>query len=43
LYTVLSWSKNTKVELPRFLQAYLERVAARPAVQLAMKSEGLIK
>lgn len=43
LFTVLSWSGYAKVELPKFLSDYTARVAARPAVQAAMKSEGLTK
>lgn len=43
LFTVLGWSGHVKVELPKHLQDYLARVSARPAVQAAMKAEGLIK
>lgn len=43
LFTVLSWSKFTQVELPLFLTEYLAKVASRPAVQAALKDEGLIK
>lgn len=43
LFTVLSWSKFSQVELPAFLTEYLARVASRPAVQAALKDEGLIK
>jgi glutathione S-transferase len=43
LFTVLSWSAHVKIELPQFIQEYLGRVSARPAVQAAMKAEGLIK
>jgi glutathione S-transferase len=43
LFTVLSWSGHVKVELPKFLQDYTARVAQRPAVQAAMKAEGLTK
>jgi glutathione S-transferase len=42
LFTVLNWSKFTNVDLPDFLKRYLERVGARPAVQAAMKEEGLL-
>jgi glutathione S-transferase len=45
LFTVTSWAKYVNVDiadLPR-LQAYMTRVAARPAVQAAMKAEGLLK
>lgn len=44
LFTVLSWTKYLKLDLARWsnLQAFQGRVAARPAVQAAMKAEGLI-
>lgn len=44
LFTVTQWAKYVALELgdlPR-LQAYLSRVAARPAVQAALKAEGLV-
>ncbi|QXP85273.1 glutathione transferase GstA [Methylococcus sp. ANG] len=43
LFTVLGWCEYLKIDLsnwPRIL-AYLERNQARPAVQAAMKAEGL--
>jgi len=45
LFTVSSWAKPTGVDLSGLtnLLAWKERVAARPAVQAAMKAEGLIK
>jgi glutathione S-transferase len=45
LFTVSSWGKHVGVDLSAFsnLGAYLARVAARPAVQAAMKAEGLLK
>jgi len=44
LFTVLSWTKRLSLDLAKWpaLIAYQERVAARPAVQAAMKAEGLI-
>ena len=44
LFTVLGWTKYLKLDLARWpnLQAFQARVAARPAVQAAMKAEGLI-
>jgi glutathione S-transferase len=45
LFTVTRWSGNVGVDyssLPH-LVAYMDRVAARPAVQAAMKAEGLLK
>lgn len=45
LFTVTNWSRPLKLDLlsarPR-LKAYMERVGARPAVQSALKAEGLI-
>jgi len=45
LFTVVNWSGMLKVDLTPWpaLVAFQQRVAARPAVQRAMKSEGLIK
>lgn len=45
LSTVLGWSRLLRFDLARWptVQAYLQRVAARPAVQAAMVAEGLIK
>ena len=45
LFTVASWGKHVGVDIASLpnLTAYMARVAARPAVQAAMKAEGLIK
>ena len=45
LYTVTNWSRAAKVDLSAFpdLLAFQKRVAARPAVQAALKAEGLLK
>ena len=45
LFTTTNWAKPTGVDLSGFanLLAYRERVGARPAVQAAMKAEGLLK
>lgn len=45
LFTTTNWAKPTNVDLSGFanLNAWRERVAARPAVQEAMKAEGLGK
>jgi len=44
LFTVLSWAAYVKLDLSSFsaVTAYLQRVAARPAVQAALKAEGLL-
>ena len=45
LFTVLGWAKPLKIDLSPYknVGAYLARVGARPAVQEAMKAEGLTK
>ena len=45
LFTVLSWTGYVKLDISGFanLQAYQARVGARPAVQAALKAEGLLK
>ena len=45
LFTVTNWAKPMNIDLSqrKNLLAYRERVAARPAVQEAMKVEGLAK
>jgi glutathione S-transferase len=45
LFTVLSWSGHVSLPLADWpvLQAYLARVGARPAVQQALRAEGLVK
>jgi len=44
LFTVLGWSKVIQLDLSPWAQvaAYQARIAARPAVQRALKAEGLI-
>ncbi|HYM03704.1 MAG TPA: glutathione transferase GstA [Stellaceae bacterium] len=44
-FTVTGWSKYKDIDLARWpnLKAYMDRVAARPKVQEAMKAEGLLK
>ena len=44
LFTVTNWAGFVKLDLSEFanLAAFQKRVAARPAVQAAMKAEGLI-
>ena len=45
LYTMLRWTGFLKVDLARWpnLIAYRDRIAARPAVQAAMRDAGLLK
>lgn len=44
LFTVLSWAGYVKIDLGSpVLEAYLARVGARPAVQKALRAEGLLK
>ncbi len=45
LFTVTNWTQPTKLDISGLanLAAYHERVGARPAVQAAMKAEGLLK
>jgi glutathione S-transferase len=45
LFTVTNWASRVGVDLSGFarVQAFQARVAARPAVQAAMKAEGLIR
>ena len=45
LFTVTNWAKPTGVDLSPYpnVQAWHARVAARPAVQAALKAEGLLK
>ena len=43
LYTVLRWAPRMNVDLTPWpqLKSYMDRIAARPAVQAALKEEGL--
>jgi len=45
LFTVTRWAGHVKLDLSAFpnLEAFQARVAARPAVQAAMKAEGIAK
>jgi glutathione S-transferase len=42
LFVVLGWASHVDVKLPSALGDYLGRVSARPAVQAALKAEGLL-
>ena len=43
LFTTLRWTERVKIDLSAYpnLQAFMKRIEARPAVQAAMKAEGL--
>lgn len=45
LFTVSTWAKGAGVDLSKFpsVQAWMKRVAERPAVKAAMTAEGLVK
>jgi len=45
LFVVLNWSNRVGIDLTAFprVREYMARIAARPAVQAAMKAEGLIQ
>ena len=45
LFTVTNWAQHVGVDLSAFknVGAFMKRMAARPAVQAAMKAEGLLK
>ena len=42
LFVILLWAGKNQLQVPAALDAYRERMMARPAVQKAMKHEGLI-
>lgn len=41
LFVMLMWARKNAVEIPASLSAFFDRMRARPAVQLALKHEGL--
>ncbi|HWH82929.1 MAG TPA: glutathione transferase GstA [Burkholderiaceae bacterium] len=45
LFTIANWTTNVGIDISgmKSLMAYQARVAARPAVQAALKAEGLVK
>lgn len=45
LFTILGWTTYMNIDLGKWptLKAYVDRVAARPAVRAALKAEGLAK
>jgi glutathione S-transferase len=44
-FVVVRWSSRVNIDLNQWpnLKAYMDRIAARPKVQEAMKAEGLIQ
>ena len=44
LYTVLRWAPRMNIDLTPWpqLKGYMERITARPAVQAALKEQGLV-
>lgn len=45
LFTIANWTKNTGIDISglKHLGAFMKRMSERPAVQQAMKTEGLVK
>ena len=45
MFTIVNWANFVKIDLGKWpaLQAYQARVAGRPAVQAALRAEGLLK
>jgi len=45
IFTVLRWSPRVGIDLSKWpnIEAYLDRVGARPKVKEAMKAEGLLQ
>ena len=45
LFVVVRWSKRVGFDLAQFpkIEEYMARISARPAVQAAMKAEGLVQ
>lgn len=45
LFTVMRWTKGLHIDLDAYpnIKAYMARIAQRPAVQEAMRAEGLVK
>ena len=41
LFVMLTWAKKNQVKIPEPLTVFFDRMSARPAVQLALKHEGL--
>jgi len=43
LFVMTTWAHHMKIALPENLRKFFQRVSQRPAVQAAMKEEGLVK
>lgn len=43
LFVMTTWAHHMKIDLPENLRHFFQRVSKRPAVQTAMKEEGLVK
>jgi glutathione S-transferase len=43
LFVMLTWAKRMEIAAPANLSAFYDRVSKRPAVQQALKDEGLLK
>ena len=45
LFTVLGWPQYVGIDLAKWpvIKSYADKIAARPAVQAALKAEGLVK
>jgi glutathione S-transferase len=41
LFTMLLWAKEANIEVPQKLADFAQRMRTRPAVQLALKHEGI--
>ena len=44
-FTIVGWARPAHIDLTPYshLRSYMERIAARPKVQEAMRAEGLLK
>lgn len=43
LFVMTTWAQHMKIALPENLRKFFQQVSRRPAVQAAMKEEGLVK
>jgi len=42
LYVMLRWAHDSKIAIPSAMDAYVDRVEARPAVRATLRAEGLV-